>query len=152
MNFTTVTRVTVDTNILIYAVDVDADSKHALAAHIVKFLSEQKSVLPLQCLTEFYRATTKKRRFAAAEAASFVQQFRASMLIIPAAIEDLAPAMHIHQQHKIQFFDALLIATTRRAGCTVFLSEDLQDGRNFDGVTVRNPFVLSSEELNKLLS
>jgi predicted nucleic acid-binding protein len=147
-----VTRATVDTNILIYAVDVDAGSKHVLAAHLVKSLSERKFVLPLQCITEFYRATTKKRRFAAAEAASFVRQFRDSMQIIPAAIEDLDPAMQIHLQHNIQFFDALLIATARRAGCTVFLSEDLQDGRDFDGITVRNPFVLSTEDLDNLLN
>jgi predicted nucleic acid-binding protein len=147
-----VTRATADTNLLIYAVDLDAGSKHILAARLIESLSERKSVLPLQCLTEFYRAATKKRRFAAAEASSFVQQFHASMQVIPASVEDLGPAMQIHQQHGIQFFDALLITTARRAGCHTLLTEDMQDGRSFEGIIIRNPFLLSPEELTKILS
>ena len=73
------------------------------------------------------------------------------MQIIPAAVEDLDPALQIHLQHNIQFFDALLIVTARRAGCTTFLSEDLQHGRDFDGITIRNPFVLSREDLASLI-
>jgi len=147
-----VIRATVDTNILIYAVDIDAGSKHVLAARVVEILSEHKSVLPLQCLSEFYQATTKKHTLEAADAASLVQQFHASMEVIPSTVEDLMSAMQIHQQHSVQFFDALLIATARRAGCHTFFTEDMQDGRSFEGITIRSPFRLSPEELSRLLT
>jgi predicted nucleic acid-binding protein len=40
---------------------------------------------------------------------------------------------------RLSMFDALLLATAREAGCTVLLSEDMQDGAEFDGLVVRNP-------------
>ena len=152
MSFTIVISATVDTNILIYAVDVDSGPKHLIAKRIVDFLGTNAAILPLQCLSEFYRATTRKQLIAPADAASIVQQFHAAIRIIPPSFEDLTAAMQIHQQHGIQFFDALLIATARNVGCGVFFSEDLQDNRNFGGITIRNPFLLSSEDLNALLS
>jgi len=74
------------------------------------------------------------------------------MEVIPSTVEDLMSAMQIHQQHGIQFFDALLIATARRAGCHTFFTEDMQDGRSFEGITIRSPFRLSQEELSRLLT
>ena len=63
------------------------------------------------------------------------------MRVVPYSVDDLAAAMQIHQRHRIQFFDALLLATARRIGCNVMLSEDVQDGHDYDGITVRNRLV-----------
>ena len=62
------------------------------------------------------------------------------MQVVPYSVDDVAAAMQIHQRHRIQFFDALLLATARRVGCKVMLSEDVQDGHDYDGITIRNPF------------
>lgn len=35
---------------------------------------------------------------------------------------------------------ALVVETAREAGCAVVYSEDLQAGRDFDGVRIENPF------------
>jgi predicted nucleic acid-binding protein len=143
MSFTIVISATVDTNILIYAVDVDSGAKHLISKRIVDSLGTNAGILPLQCLSEFYRATTRKQLIPSADAASIVQQFHAAMRTVPSSFEDLATAMQLHQQHGIQFFDALLIATAQRAGCTIFFSEDFQDGRDFGSTIVRNPFLLA---------
>ncbi len=143
---------TVDTNILIYAVDVDAGEKHVRSALLVEFLSRLQSILPLQALSEFYSATTKKRTLAAVEAASFVHQFRISMQVVPYTVEDLNAAVRIHQQHHLQFFDALMVATARRAGCITFFTEDMQHGRTLEGITLVNPFHLSPEQFDDLIS
>ena len=42
--------------------------------------------------------------------------------------------------HVFSFWDALLVQTAPRAGCMMLLTEDLQDGRRFDGLVVRNLF------------
>jgi PIN domain len=68
-----------------------------------------------------------------------VQRLLKSLAIIPPTIADTVLAMRMHQQHGIQFFDALLMATALHAGCTYFLTEDMQDGRKYDGITVRPP-------------
>lgn len=141
---------TVDTNILIYAVDADSGPKHLIAKVLVDSLGSNSGVLPLQCLSEFYRAVTRKHVLADADATAFVRQFHAAMQIVPAIFEDTVSAMQWNQQHGLQFFDALLIATARRAGCRTFFSEDMQNGRSIEGITLYNPFLLSPEELESI--
>ena len=40
----------------------------------------------------------------------------------------------------LSYWDGLMVATVGRAGCTVLLTEDMQDGAVHGGVTIRNPF------------
>ena len=60
--------------------------------------------------------------------------------VVLIAVDDILGAIDLHRLHRISFWDALLVQTARRAGCTTLLTEDLQDGRRFDGIVVRNPF------------
>ena len=41
---------------------------------------------------------------------------------------------------RASYWDALLIATAAEAGCTLILTEDLQDGTKLAGVEIHNPF------------
>lgn len=52
------------------------------------------------------------------------------------------------------YWDALLLVTLERAGCTTVLSDDTGGGGMLGGVTVRNPFAGDrlSEEVDRLLS
>jgi predicted nucleic acid-binding protein len=60
---------------------------------------------------------------------------------VRAADEDaLAEAIEASVRHRLAFWDALLWATVRRAGCRLLLSEDFQDGWSLGGVTVLDPF------------
>ena len=42
--------------------------------------------------------------------------------------------------HRLQIWDALILATAAGAGCRLLLSEDMQDGFVWKGCTVANPF------------
>jgi predicted nucleic acid-binding protein len=53
---------------------------------------------------------------------------------------DVLGAIDVHRLHQVSFWDALLVQAARRAGCATLLTEDLKDGRRFDGLVVRNPF------------
>jgi predicted nucleic acid-binding protein len=148
-----VTNFTVDTNILIYSVDPTETTKHNISKRLMAQAYLQGGPLPLQCLAEFYAACTKKRHLASAgKVAEVVHRAMESMRIINSSSEDVLDAIHNHQQHNIQFFDALLIATARRAGCHTFFTEDMQDGRTLKGINLCNPFLLSAEELDGLLT
>jgi len=136
---------TFDTNILIYSIDIysiDAAvvRKHRIAEQIVSVLSLAGSAVPLQCLNEFYAVVAKKRLMDLEAATRVVKTLNRAMDVIPPAADDLLEAMEAHQVHRVPFFDALLWATAKRAGCTTFLTEDFQDGRILGGVTFRNPF------------
>jgi predicted nucleic acid-binding protein len=51
-----------------------------------------------------------------------------------------ASAVALARDHKLSFYDALIVAAAVDAGCLVLFTEDLQDGRKFGAVTVENPF------------
>lgn len=141
-----------DTNVLIYSVDRANLDKHRIAKHIVAMASRSAIDIPMQCMTEFYRAVTRKRILTPLAAEDVVRRTTAVNRLIAPTTGDVLEAMTTHQSHGVAFFDALLLATVIRAGCTTLFSEDFQHGRGFGPLTVRNPFVLSPDELNALLA
>jgi predicted nucleic acid-binding protein len=50
------------------------------------------------------------------------------------------PAFDTRQRFGISYWDAAIIEESRRLGCDIVLSEDLDTGTNYDGVRVENPF------------
>lgn len=52
----------------------------------------------------------------------------------------LVSASALCEQHTVSWWDALIIEAALRSGATTLLSGDLQDGRAFGALTIRNPF------------
>lgn len=132
-------RVSLDANILVYALQVD-DRRHAAAREVVARAIAADCVQPLQSLAECFNALVRKRHFSPAAAKVEVERLRAVFTLEAAAAADLDRAMWATQHHHLAFWDAMLWATARRAGCRMLISEDGHDGRSLDGVTVVNPF------------
>jgi predicted nucleic acid-binding protein len=143
---------TYDTNILIYSIDSRNLDKHAVADRVVKRTTLLGLPVPLQCVSEFYRATTKKRIVTMMEASRTARATLRANVIVPLNEDDVISAMELYEQTGAQFFDCVLLTTARRAGCTTLFSEDFQHGRDYGGITVRNPFVMDEAELNALLA
>jgi predicted nucleic acid-binding protein len=55
-------------------------------------------------------------------------------------------AWRIEDESSCRFFDCLLIASALHAGCTHFLSEDLQHERQINELTILNPFITSPHD------
>ena len=49
-------------------------------------------------------------------------------------------AIGIHQRTGISFWDAMIVRSAAETGCAVLYSEDLNDGQEYSGVRVENPF------------
>ena len=141
-----------DTNILIYSVDLRDLAKHNLARALVRRCGLLDGVLSIQCLTEFYHATTRKKILSTSLAFDVVLETREAFDIISPDENDLLRAMQGHSVYGTQFFDALMKATLDRAGCTTLFSEDFSHGQTYGGLTILNPFKLSAEELDHLLT
>ena len=152
-NSTNAELYTLDTNILIYAVDGSAGRKHQLAADIVDRSVERPCILTLQALAEFVYAVTRKtmvpRRQAIAQARDRLRVFR----IATADTAALDAAYTAVEEGRFGLFDALLLASAGGAGCTFALSEDMHDGAALDDIVVCNPFAGSAvpEDLRSLI-
>jgi predicted nucleic acid-binding protein len=129
-----------DTNVLIYTDDHDAPEKQAIALSLVESgQAERDTFVSTQVLEEYFAAATRKLKVPAEIARGKIELF-AQLNVVVINVDDVIAAIDLHRLHHISFWDALLVQTARRAGCAILLTEDLQDGRRFDGVTVRNPF------------
>ena len=102
--------------------------------------AERDCVLTLQSLAEFFHATTRKNLLGASDAGSFVRDWLEVFEVAPATGAALADAMSAVDEHRLSFWDAMLWATARQAGCSAIVSEDMQHGRRLGGVEFVNPF------------
>ena len=143
-------RLSVDSNVLIYTVDRQ-DWRHARAVEIMARAVRADCVLSLQSVAEFYHVVTRKRITAADAAESQVDDMLARF---PGTIYDattMRDAIVATRRHAIPFWDAMLWATIKAAGCRFLLTEDLQDGRDLEGVRFVNPFDPANDAVIELI-
>jgi predicted nucleic acid-binding protein len=134
-------RISLDTNILIYAADEDAGDKRPLAQEIVqRAAATKRCVLALQVLAEFYNVASRRRSGSVKEPEVLIADWRRLFPVVAATENTLDEAINAVKQHGLAFWDAMLWASAKQAGCAVLLSEDFQDGRRLGPVTFVNPF------------
>lgn len=133
-------NVFVDTNVLIYAVD-QADLKKQLAAQTWRawLWETNRGRISFQVLQEFYVIARRKQPSANVEIRKEVSDL---MTWQPIVLDSnvITRAWEIEDRYGISFWDALIVAAAKTAGCRYLLTEDLQRGQDLDGVMVVNPF------------
>ena len=134
------TRFSLDANVLVYAADGRAGHKHARALHILVSAARRDCVMTLQALGEFYHAATRKQIVPRHDAAEQVSDLLAIFRTAAADVEAFRAALEGAERGTLSFWDGVLIATVARAGCHFLLSENMQDGARFGGVTILDPF------------
>jgi predicted nucleic acid-binding protein len=131
----------VDTNVLIYAHDVDAKSKHDVAKNILRELwADRTGVLSMQVLQEFYVNVTRKIATPLPKdvARQVVNSY--SIWCMETTPNEIAAAFRIEDESRIAFWDALIVASAAKAGTVRILSEDLNAQQLIAGIRVENPF------------
>lgn len=131
----------VDTNVLIYAHDVDAKAKHDAAKGVLLELwSQRMGVLSMQVLQEFYVNVTRKISSPLPRNVARQVVNTYSVWCIETTPADIAAAFRIEDESRIGFWDALIVAAAAKSGATHILSEDLNAGQMIAGISVENPF------------
>ena len=131
----------VDTNVLIYAHDVDAKTKHDVAQSVLRKLwSQRNGVLSVQVLQEFYVNVTRKIVSPLPIDAARLVVSTYSIWCIETTAAEVAAAFRIEDESRIGFWDALIVASAVKGGAIRILSEDLNSQQKISGITVENPF------------
>jgi predicted nucleic acid-binding protein len=131
----------VDTNVLVYAHDVDAGPKQAIAASLLRDLwNAGLGVLSMQVLQEFYVNVTKK--IAAPLSKDMARQVvnTYAAWCVETTPTEIAAAFRIEDESRLGFWDSLIMAAAAKAGALRILSEDLNPQQKIAGVRVENPF------------
>jgi predicted nucleic acid-binding protein len=134
-------RTFIDTNILIYAHDVDAKAKHLIAKEVLRELwSERTGVLSVQVLQEFYVNVTRKIPTLLSKELARVVANSYAIWCTETTHAEISTAFRIEDESRISFWDALIVSSAVKSGATRILSEDLGAGQRIAGILIVNPF------------
>lgn len=131
----------VDTNILLYAVSTAPDERNK-RERALAVLDADDLALSVQVLQEFYVQATRasKPEYLTHEQAVALIESWLRFHVQEISVALLQNALATRERWKISYWDAAVVEAARASRCTTLLSEDLQDGMDFAGIRVRNPF------------
>lgn len=132
-------RFTLDSSILVYTHD-HGDKRREIALSIIDRSGHADCILTLQSLGEFFRVATARLRLPAPTATAALRIWREIFPIHSAGEPTLDAAVDAVARYRLSFWDAMLWAAAREAGCGAILSEDMRDGQVIGGVRIVNPF------------
>jgi predicted nucleic acid-binding protein len=140
-------RVAIDTNILAYAEGVNGIAMKRIALELVQKLPQGAALLPVQTLGELFNLLVRKAGRAPGSARRAILSWHDAFPVIETSAGVMLAAADLATDHRLAIWDAVIVSATAEAGCRLLLSEDLQEGFTWKGVTVTNPFSTPRHEL-----
>jgi len=133
-------RVAFDTNILAYAEGIDDEARREAAVSLMERIPQLTTFLPTQVLGELFTVLMRKGRYTTQQAQETVLGWAESFSLIDTSQAVLFSAMDLAAAHQFSIWDAVILAAAAEADCRLLLSEDMQQGFIWNGVTIANPF------------
>jgi predicted nucleic acid-binding protein len=136
-------RVAFDSNILGYLARVaiaeaDAPKIARIAEVRTQVVSNSEVVFPVQALGELVMIM-RKASISRAKVHEQISALSSQAIVAPTTRDTLVMALEVAQRYRLQHWDAVIIAASIEAGCTILLSEDMQHGFAVHGLTIINP-------------
>ena len=142
-------RIAFDTNILAYAEGTNGEHLRQAAWNVIARIRSETLVVPAQVLGELFNVLEREAKDPRQAARKAILDWVDLFVVIDTASEILLNAVDLAVEHKFQIWDAVILSAASNADCQILLSEDMQDGFTWGGVTVVNPF---AEKPNPLLA
>jgi len=140
-------RVALDTDFLAYAEGVNGAAMKRTALALVEKLPEDAVLLPVQTLGELFNLLVRKARRTSSGAREAILTWKDAFPLIETSAEVMLAAADLSTDHHLSIWDSVILSAAAEAGCRLLLSEDLQEGFTWKGVTVTNPFSAPRHEL-----
>ncbi|MGC2450084.1 MAG: PIN domain-containing protein [Candidatus Sulfotelmatobacter sp.] len=136
-------RFFLDTNVFVYTFDPDARPKSRKAAQLIERAADSgEGIVSYQVVQEFFNVAF--RRFSPAMSTAEAEQYLITvfrpLLAVHSSPSLYLSALRITSQHKLSWYDSLIVAAALESECNVLYSEDLQDGRRIENLRIQNPF------------
>lgn len=140
-------KVALDTNVLAYAEGVNGALQQKAALAIIAKLTTRTTFLPVQVLGELFYLLVRKVGRSPQQARSSLLIWQDAFPLIDTSQNVMLTAVDLAFRHRFQIWDAVVLSAAAAAECRLLLSEDMQDGFTWNGVTVVNPFAKTPNEL-----
>jgi predicted nucleic acid-binding protein len=133
-------KVALDTNVMAYAEATNGAAMRDKALDLIQRLPIGVVVLPVQTLSELFNVLVRKAKRRPARARVAVLSWRDAYPTVEASATVMINATDLASDHVLTIWDSVVLAASAEAECRLLLSEDLQEGFTWHGVTVTNPF------------
>jgi predicted nucleic acid-binding protein len=132
----------IDTNIWVYAADEREPEKQAIAqSYLVNLERKHTIVLSTQVMQEFFSVTTRSGKGALSHDVALGHLGNMSdFLVMESSAQTVMAATALMREHKLSWWDSLILEAAIRARADLLASEDGQAGRKFGKLIVENPF------------
>jgi predicted nucleic acid-binding protein len=141
-------RLALDTNVLVYAEGANGAAMQELTLRLIDALRSGHTLyLPGQTIGELFNVLVRKARRTPADARAAVLTWLNPAPVIETSRAVISTALDIAADHQLSIWDAAIVAAAGDAECSLLLTEDLQDGFTWGGVTVVNPYAPSLHPL-----
>jgi len=133
-------RIALDTNVLAYAEGIGDQTRRDTSLLLLERLPVNDVLLPAQTLGELYRVLTGKVRRNPGKSREAILSWADSYDVADSSWTAFQSALDLGVDHGLQIWDALILAVAAEHSCRLLLSEDLQHGFTWRGVSVVNPY------------
>jgi predicted nucleic acid-binding protein len=140
-------KVALDTNVVAYSEGVNTIERRRAALSVLRRIPRETIGLPVQVLGELFNVLVRKRGFTPSQSHAVVKAWSESVSLIATSPEVMANAIEVARDHHLGIWDAVILSAAAEGGCRLLLSEDMQDGFAWGGVTVANPFAATRHPL-----
>jgi len=133
-------KIALDTNVLAYAEGINGAERRSAALALIRRLPQDAAIVPVQVLGELFNVLVRKGGKSRSDAREAILSWRDTYPSIETSPEAMLAAIDLATDHQLGIWDAVILSAASQAGCRLLLSEDLQEGFTWAGVTVVNPF------------
>ena len=136
-------RYFLDTNIFVCQFDLKAPAKVRIASALVKrAIDSGKGIISYQVVQEFLNVALRRfeQPLSIAEAEQYFVTVLKPLLAVHSSPVLYHEALRVGGRHRLNWYDALIVAGALAGGCEVLYSEDLHSGQVIEGLRIENPF------------
>jgi len=144
-------RVAFDTNILVYMDSRLGEPRGEIARNLLERIPASSIILPAQVLGEFVRVGVFKQRRPIPEVRRRLLQWIDGYSVVATTAQIITQAVDLVETRQISLWDAIVVASAADAECRILLSEDMQAGFSWAGVTIVDPFAATRDPLLDIL-
>lgn len=140
-------KIALDTNILAYAEGINGTGLRDKALEVLQRLPPASIVLPVQTLGELFHVLVRKAGRRPSRARAAVLGWRDAFAVMETSAAVMVSATDLASDHGLTIWDSVVLAAAADAECRLLLSQDLQAGFTWRGVTVANPFAATLDPI-----
>ena len=140
-------RLALDTNVLAYAEGVNGAGRKKVTLELLAKLPDERTFVPVQALGELFQVLVAKAARTREKACAAILSWQDAFPLIETSPSVLLAAVGLAKDHELRIWDSIILAAAAESGCRMLLSEDLQAGFTWNGVTIVNPYDTKRHDL-----